>query len=129
MPLNGFRRIVVVDDNHDSTDSLAMLLELTGHEVIRSYDGDDAIEKACACQPDVMLLDLAMPKVDGCQVARRIRQHDGCKDTLLVAITGYTDDAHRVQAKQAGFDHYLIKPVEFADLSALLEGRKSNNRP
>jgi CheY-like chemotaxis protein len=121
-------RIVVVDDSHDNTDSLTMLLQLRSHEVVGCYAGEEGIEVACACHPDVMLLDLAMPRLDGCQVARRIREHEGCKDTLLVAVTGFADEHHRQLAMQAGFDHYLIKPVEPSALYELLEARLKTSK-
>jgi CheY-like chemotaxis protein len=118
-------RIVVVDDYVDATDMLALLLQMQGYEVIRSYAGADAIEKACAYQVDVVLLDLAMPEVDGYEVAQQLRQRDACRDTLLIAITGYADDEHRQLAKQAGLDQYFVKPVDFAALCEALEGQCS----
>lgn len=116
-------RILVVDDYVDATDTLALLLQMTGYEVLQSYEGADAIEKACAYQVDVIILDLAMPEVDGYEVAREIRQRDTCKDTLLVALTGYADDEHRHLAKQVGFDHYFVKPVDFTNLLDAMEAR------
>ena len=123
------RRVVVVDDNRDATDSLVWLLQKAGHHVVGCYAGQDAIEKACACQPDVMLVDIAMPGVDGIQVARRIRQSDHNKNTLLIAITGYSDDAQRQLGLSAGFDHWLVKPVEFPVLCGLLDGQRARRPP
>jgi two-component system CheB/CheR fusion protein len=117
-------RIVVVDDDRDNTDSLVWLLQATGHEVIGCYAGARSIEIACGCRPDVMLLDLAMPQLDGYQVAKHLREHNNSKNTLLIAVSGFTDEAHRQLAIEAGFDHYLIKPIEVPVLQALLEARK-----
>ncbi len=114
-------RIVVVDDNHDATDSLVWLLQLAGHEVVACYTGGYAIEKAGAESPDAILLDIKMPGLDGYEVARRIREQETCKDTLLVAMTGLADEAHRQQAVDAGFDHYLLKPFDLPAIHALLE--------
>ncbi len=125
MAANRPLRIVAIDDNADSTDTLAMVLEGAGYEVIRAYDGRDGIERVCACRPDVILLDLAMPELDGYQVARQIRARDACKGALLVAVTGYGDDMHRRLAREAGFDHYLVKPVDFMVLRELLEARRN----
>ena len=122
-------RVVVVDDNRDATDTLVWLLQKAGHHVVGCYAGQDAIEKACACKADAMLVDLAMPGVDGIQVARRIRQSDHNKATLLIAITGYADEAHRQLGLSAGFDHYLVKPVEFHALCGLLDGQRARRPP
>src|SRR6516225_3654257 len=101
MAANRALRIVVVDDYADATDMLALLLQMNGYEVIRSYAGADAIEKACAYQVDVVLIDLAMPEVDGYEVARQLRQRDACKDALLIAITGLIDKQYRRRAIKA----------------------------
>jgi DNA-binding response OmpR family regulator len=129
MAANHALRIVVVDDDVDTTNTLAMLLQMTGYEVIRCYAAADAIEKACTFQVEVVILDLAMPEVDGYEVARQLRQSDVCKDALLIAVTGYADEAHRQLAMQVGFDHYFVKPVDFAVLHDVLEARKSRNAP
>ena len=123
MLANRALRVVVVDDDPDWTHMLAMQLQTAGHEVIQSYGGKDAIEEACACQPDVMFIDLAMPKLDGFQVARQVRQQDCCKDTLLVAVTAFSDDTYRELAEQAGFDRYFVKPVDFTILRDAVEAR------
>jgi two-component system CheB/CheR fusion protein len=116
--------VVVVDDDHDATDTLVWLLQMAGHEVLGCYAGEEAVEKVCASCPDVMLIDLAMPGVDGNQVARRVRQSAHNKNTILIAITGYGDEAHRQLGMSAGFDHYLVKPVGFPALCCLLDGRR-----
>ena len=122
-------RIVVADDDVDTTNALAKLLQMTGYEVIRCYAGADAIEKACTFQVEVVILDLAMPELDGYEVARQLRQSDACKDALLIAVTGYADEEHRQLALQVGFDHYFVKPVDLAVLRDVLEARKNRDAP
>jgi two-component system CheB/CheR fusion protein len=129
MAANHAFRIVIVDDDVDTTNTLTMLLQMKGYEVIRCYAGADAIEKACSFHVEVVILDLAMPEVDGYEVARQLRQSDACKDTLLIAVTGYADEEHHQRAMQVGFDHYFIKPVDFAVLHDVLEAHKSRNAP
>lgn len=119
-------RVVVVDDDRDTADTLVWLLQMAGHDVVGCYAGEDAIEQACTSSPDVMLVDIAMPGVDGNQVARRVRELN--KNTLLIAVTGYADDGHRQLGMKAGFDHYLAKPVEFPALCGLLESRTSKGQ-
>jgi len=113
-------RVLVADDNRDAADSLAMLVELWGHDARSAYDGASALEIAFGYRPDLMLLDIAMPKMHGCQLARLLRRQARFKDTLLVAMTGWTDDAHRLLCAEAGFDHYLIKPVEYSVVEQFL---------
>jgi DNA-binding response OmpR family regulator len=105
-------RVLIVDDYKDAADSLALLVNIWGHDVRVAYRGEAALEMAWAYQPDVLLLDLALPKMDGCQVARQLRRDSRFKTTLLVAITGYADEAHNLLGMKAGFDRYLIKPIE-----------------
>ncbi len=100
-----------------------MLLQMTGYDVIRCYAGADAVDQASIFQAEVVILDLAMPGLDGYDVARQLRLSDACKDALLIAVTGYADEEHRQLAMQVGFDYYLVKPVEFPALCRLLEGR------
>jgi CheY-like chemotaxis protein len=114
------RRVLVVDDNRDSADSLAMFLNATGHEAIAAYDGEQAVEVARTAQPDVVLLDLGMPKLDGCEACRLIRQQAWGKDLFLIALTGWgQEDDHR-RTSEAGFNHHLVKPVAPAVLAQLL---------
>jgi DNA-binding response OmpR family regulator len=120
----GSYRIVLVDDDRDTADMLVWLLQMEGHAVIGCYAGLDAIEKACACRPDVVLLDLAMSHGDGYRLARQIRARDSCKDILLIAVTGCHNEADRQLAFQAGFDVYMVNPTEFSALAELLEARK-----
>ncbi len=113
-------RVLVVDDNRDAADSLSMLVNLWRHDGRAAYDGATALEMASVRQPDVVLLDLSMPKMDGCQMARRLRRQAAFADTLLIAVTGWTDQAHRLLCDNAGFDHYLLKPIDLARLENLL---------
>lgn len=101
-------------------DSLGMLLRMMGNEVHTAHDGLEAVGAAAAFQPDVVLLDLGLPKLNGYETARRIREQDGGTDMMLVAVTGWGQEEDRRRSKEAGFDHHMTKPVEFADLQKLL---------
>lgn len=114
------RRILVVDDNLDAAEGLAMLLSLRGHDVATAYDGQHAIEQARKLQPDVVLLDIGLPRLDGFEVARRLREEHTSRPMLLVALTGYGQERDRVRAREAGFDHHLLKPVRLEMLEGLL---------
>lgn len=115
-------RILVVDDNRDSATTLGMLLQLRGNTVRTAYDGLEAVEVAEAFSPEVLLLDLGLPKLNGYDVARRIRQQVWGRDMILVAVTGWGQEDDRRRAKEAGFDFHVVKPVELAALDELLEG-------
>ena len=112
--------MLVVDDNRDAADSMAMLVTLWGHDVRVTYGPTEGLEVAAAYQPDVMLLDIAMPLMDGNIVAKQLRQQMRFKNTLLIAVSGYADVEHRLTSMIAGFDHYLTKPVEPSTLEKLL---------
>jgi PAS domain S-box-containing protein len=114
------RRILVVDDNRDSADSLAMLLRLVGHDVRTVHDGRQALVVAAAYRPDLVLLDIGLPGLDGYEVARRLRQEPWIGQTVLVALTGYGGEDDRQQAQAAGFTHHMVKPVDFDSLQQLL---------
>ncbi len=114
------RRILVVDDNRDSATSLALMLQLMGNETRTAHDGAEGIEAAAAFRPDVMLLDLGMPRLNGYDAARRIREQPWGRDLVLVALTGWGQDSDRARSRAAGFDHHLVKPVEPATLETLL---------
>ena len=114
------RRILVVDDNRDAADSLGMLLRMMGNEVHTAHDGLEAVGAAAAFHPDVVLLDIGLPKLNGYEAARRIREQDGGTDMVLVAVTGWGQEEDRRRSKEAGFDHHMTKPVEFAALQKLL---------
>ena len=124
-PASGNRRkVLVVDDNRDSAMSLALLLELDGHEVRRAYDGLEALEIADDFRPEVTLLDIGMPRLDGYGAARELRQRDWAKDTLLVALTGWGQQEDKRMAREAGFDHHMVKPVDPDALRRLLVGSR-----
>jgi len=114
------RRILVVDDNQDAAGSLAMLLELDGHQVISVHDGAAALEAASAQRPEVVLLDIGLPLLDGYEVCRRIRQQPWGAGLVLLALTGWGQDEDRDRTRAAGFDGHLVKPVDYHELMTLL---------
>ena len=116
------RRVLVADDNRDSADSLAAMLSLMGHEAETAYDGTDALEKAAAYRPDVIVLDLGMPRLDGYEAARRIRSEPWSNGVKLVALTGWGQEEDRARAKRAGFDHHITKPASLEALIRVLDG-------
>jgi two-component system CheB/CheR fusion protein len=116
------RRVLVVDDNEDAANSLAMILKLGGHETASVYTAVDALERAAAFRPDVVLLDIGLPGMDGYEVAQKMRELPGLRDIRLVAVTGYGRSDDRLRARDAGFDDHLTKPVEFAVLERTLAG-------
>jgi PAS domain S-box-containing protein len=114
------RRILVVDDNRDSAISLSKLLTLAGHQTRTAHDGLEAVEAAGEFRPDVVLLDIGLPKLNGYEAARRIRQEPWGKTMMLVALTGWGQDDDRQQSKDAGFDRHLVKPVDSVALREVL---------
>jgi PAS domain S-box-containing protein len=114
-------RILVVEDNLDAADSLAMLLELLGHEVEVVHDGAAGIERARSYRPELMFVDIGLPGIDGYEVARRIRAEAIAPGVVLVALTGYGGPEYRERALEAGFDHHYAKPVDAPVLRALTE--------
>ena len=119
------QRVLVVDDNADSAESLAMLLQMSGHEVFTAHDGEAAIQAADAHRPEVVLLDIGLPKVNGHDVCRHIRAQPWGRDIMLVALTGWGQDNDRRRSHEAGFDGHLVKPVGPDALLALLASRAS----
>lgn len=113
-------RILVVDDVRDGSDSLAMLLQALGHTVEVAYDGLTALDQAERFRPQVVLLDIGMPGIDGYQVCRRIRARPWGSHTMMIALSGWAQEAARQQSREAGFDHHLIKPLAPEELLALL---------
>ncbi|WP_250481314.1 ATP-binding protein [Caballeronia sp. GAOx1] len=113
-------RVLVVDDNHDAADSLGMLLSAVGVEVNIAYDGASALATAAQWSPAAVLLDLGMPGMDGWEVARQLRRDPAMKDVKLIALTGWGQDEDRKRTESAGFDHHIVKPVDFALLQKLL---------
>jgi PAS domain S-box-containing protein len=114
------RRILIVEDNRDAADSLALLLELMGNNVRTVYDGASALEAATAYRPDVVLLDIGLPERNGYEVAREIRASPQLKGVVLIAQTGWGQEEDHRRTKEAGFDHHLVKPVDPQKLQELL---------
>jgi PAS domain S-box-containing protein len=120
------RRVLVVDDNRDSAESLAIFLQLGNHEVRTAFDGAEALELADSFRPDVLLLDLGMPKLNGYEVCRRIREQEWGQRMLIVAQTGWGQEDDKRRTREAGFDEHLVKPVDPTHVAKLVgEGRRS----
>ena len=115
-------RILIADDNADSAESMGMLLRLMGNDVRIASDGLEAVEQAARFQPDIVLMDIGMPRLDGYEAARRIRNQDWSRDTLLVAVTGWGPSDDSEEATAAGFDHHFTKPLDPAELRRLVSG-------
>lgn len=113
-------RVLVVDDNEDSAASLAMLLETVGHQVRTAHDGEEALAAAEDFRPDVAFLDIGLPRMNGYEVAERIRGHAWGRGMTLIALTGWGQDSDRLRSKEAGFDRHLVKPVDPTTLLELL---------
>ncbi|HEX3096678.1 MAG TPA: response regulator [Usitatibacter sp.] len=122
------RRVLVVDDNQDAADSLAMLLGVRGEEVRIAYDGAKALDVERDFKPDVILLDIGLPALSGYDVAERVREKRGAK-VLIVAITGWGQEKDLRRAEDAGIDHHFTKPVDFEALVALIERAAPSRRP
>jgi CheY-like chemotaxis protein len=114
------RRILVVDDNRDAAESLGMMLTLMGNEVRTAADGLAAVEVAEDYRPDLILLDIGLPKLNGYEACRRIRERPWAKGTVIVALTGWGQEEDRRRSQEAGFDRHLVKPVDVNDLTKLL---------
>jgi CheY-like chemotaxis protein len=114
-------RVLIVDDLHDSADSLAQLIRFWGHEPVVAYEASAALQEASATPPDVVLLDIGLPKMDGWELARRLRQLPGMAKALLVALTGYGQEADVQRCKEAGIDCHFLKPVDPDELKQLLD--------
>lgn len=113
-------RVLVVDDNVDSAHTLKLLLKISGHDVRTVYDGPTALEAALDYRPEVVLLDIGLPGLDGFEVAKRLRQQPALGSVVLVAITGYGQESDRQRSLDAGFDHHLIKPTNFGKVQQIL---------
>ncbi|HEV7608875.1 MAG TPA: response regulator [Steroidobacteraceae bacterium] len=114
------RNILIADDNQDALESLALMLRLEGHEVHCASDGEEALALAGLRKPEIVVLDVGMPKLDGCEVARRIRAESWGRDAVLVALTGWGQDIDRRRSREAGFDMHLVKPVDPATICDML---------
>jgi CheY-like chemotaxis protein/two-component sensor histidine kinase len=122
-------RVLVVDDNADTVLSFSILLRASGHEVFSANDGLTAVQVASENNPDVVLLDIGLPGINGYEVAKRIRQQPGGKEVVLVALTGYGQDTDRQLSAQSGFNHHLVKPARLEQVSEILTtASKQKNR-
>jgi len=119
-------RVLVADDNIDAADAIAMLLEMEGEEVRVAYDGPSVLEAADQFHPNVVLLDIGMPGMDGLEVARRLRAAPATGKSFLVAISGWGTIEDRVESRAAGFDHHLVKPFDIRSLETLLRAYKTS---
>jgi CheY-like chemotaxis protein len=115
------RRILVVDDNRDALESLSRMVTLLGNDVRQAHDGLEALEFGRSFRPDIVLMDLGMPKMNGFDAARRMRQEPWGRELSLVATTGWGQDDDRRRSAEAGFDHHLVKPVAVAALREILD--------
>jgi CheY-like chemotaxis protein len=115
------RRVLVVDDNRDSVDTLSILLQVKGHESRVAESGEDAIALADDYRPEIVLLDLSLPGMDGYEVAQLLRQRPYGASLVLVALTGWSGREVREKAAAAGFDFHLLKPVDWPDLERVLD--------
>ncbi len=114
-------RILVVDDNEDAATSLALILELDGHQIATAHSGMEALDRVEDFRPEIVLLDIGLPGLDGYQIAQRIRREARFEGIRLVALTGYGTSSDRQRAQDAGFTHHLVKPVDFADLKRTID--------
>ncbi|MHB1036904.1 MAG: response regulator [Pirellulales bacterium] len=113
-------RVLVVDDDRDGADTLGLLVEELGNQVHVTYGGTSALDVATVFRPDLMLIDLAMPDMDGCRLVAHFRQMPAFAQTQLVAITGHADQGHKSLAMKAGFDKVLVKPIALTEIKAVL---------
>jgi CheY-like chemotaxis protein/anti-sigma regulatory factor (Ser/Thr protein kinase) len=116
------RRVLIADDNRDAAESLAALLEMQGHQVSIVHNGAEALSRFNTLMPEVVLLDIGMPELDGYEVARQVRELAGGRAVKLIAVTGWGQEGDRARAMRAGFDHHFTKPVDPAQLLELVGG-------
>ena len=121
-------RMLIVDDNRDAADSLAMLMQTTGNEIRTAYDGLEALQVASEFRPEVVLLDIGLPKIDGHEVAQRLRREPWGQRVCLIAVTGWSDESDRARSRAAGFDHHLVKPLDTGLLAQLLSSVERSAR-
>lgn len=114
-------RILIVEDNEDSALSLKMLLEALGYAVEVAHDGEEGVTAAIALRPDVILMDIGLPKMNGYEAARRIRKECPDRPMVIVALTGWGQEPDRRRSVEAGIDHHLVKPLDLAALKRILE--------
>jgi signal transduction histidine kinase/ActR/RegA family two-component response regulator len=127
VPTGPARRVLIVDDNRDVVDSTATLLEMRGHEVCRIYEGTSAVEAALAFEPDVVILDIGLPVLDGYQVARLFRAHERLKRLPLIAASGHGQATDQARSLEAGFETHLVKPFDPELLARLIESERTDS--
>jgi PAS domain S-box-containing protein len=120
-------RVLVVDDNPDTATGMAKLLKLSGHTVRVAHSGPDAIELAREHDPEAIVLDIGLPGMDGYEVAAQLRREECCKESLIIAVSGYGEEQARTRSNKAGFDHHLVKPVNFDTLLDVMD--RARDRP
>ncbi len=120
--------ILIVDDNRDSADSLAMILQLLGNETHTAYDGEEGVEAAAKFRPNVIFLDIGLPKLNGYEACRRIRQQPWGKQVVIIAQTGWGQEDDRQRTREAGFDHHLVKPIDTNNVMKLLADVQNGKR-
>jgi CheY-like chemotaxis protein len=114
------KTLLIVDDNRDAADSLAMLLEIKGHKVLTAYDAETGLEVAHQASPDVIIHDINLPQMNGYVAAGKLRQDANCSGVILVALTGFARPGDRQRALAAGYDFHMAKPLDFAVLKRIL---------
>jgi CheY-like chemotaxis protein len=123
MPETGGLRILVADDNRDAAETLGVLLEVMGHTVRRVHDGESAVQETQAFDPQLVLLDIGMPRLNGYETCRSIRAQDGGRRRTLVAVTGWGQPQDVQSAHDAGFDHHMVKPLDIEVLMRVIGAR------
>jgi CheY-like chemotaxis protein len=121
-------RLLVVDDNKDSVDSLSTLLRLMGNDVYQAYDGVEAVDAVHSFRPDIVLLDVGLPRRNGYEAARLIRSESWGQEVVLIALTGWGQEQDRKRSREAGFDHHLVKPVDPKALMKLVADISTGNK-
>ena len=122
------RRILIVDDNHDAADSLAVILQFQGHEVVTAYDAEEGLKHARCLRPHVVFLDLGMPRMDGIAAAKQLRSLPGGEQMMLVALTGWGQQHDQQRTRDAGFDRHLLKPIDPVELNKILVASPTSPR-
>lgn len=128
-PIGARWRILVVDDNRDSAESMVEMLRLLGNDVAVAYDGIEAVEQTRKFRPQIILMDIGMPRLNGLDATRRIREETGASALIIIALSGWGQSSDRLRSKEAGCDGHLVKPVSIQDLSRLLANPKASLAP
>ena len=123
------RRILVADDNRDAAHSMAMLLKLSGNDVLAVHDGTEAVEAAARFRPEVVLMDVGMPRLNGYEATRRLREQPWGRDMVIIALTGWGQASDRARSQDAGCDGHLVKPIKLSELEALLALAEAGTLP